>query len=807
MTAELKWQPDLDDRGLTLRRIDSVAFTPMPDRLRNELITRAYGDISDAMANVLGQRNATWATFGQWASNRIGHFINLPFGLGPLLIGRAFADGNRDVYADIGRALTIFLDTVGVADKAGLDLETAWLQCEGRLKERGPMPPSDPGVAYDPFSVIDDPRRTTSDEEFNKLIVEGMHCYRLSLDADDDEARDAYILIGNCLLAIHEQRVLSKAITIGFRNWLRTALHPSRIRQPPWEWRTASPGRRRLAIENAWIRLSTYFFIGMKMPRKSISAGRQRPQGDDPIHVDWKPSDDWPNQDPSTGQTSGANSSNPEHPELDISDPHQALKRLFAHYDANGERARCWNDLKDRVGYILSLFAETQRNVNWFNANGTSARPQRRRGFASDLQAACERVDEASPAAWLPKTPRATLAELNWLRTLSSRPEGIDPVNRKAFVTPGASVPVRSAFETDTGDRGLAAAQAGLLDDATVTRARQFFVKWSPVIFLALMCRSLPDAYAAARGARLLGLASDLGQGAFHRSSATASFVMDMLEPHEPHAPEQMMTATVTNEQRDAVAHIRYAHATVSDRITARGQWNEVHFGQPINQEDVLGTALSFCIPVLDFMTEHGIEIDEADRAAYTRFWMGVGHMMGAPLNSMTQPTADGSRKPQTYRHYQWMAELLRHRHHYRTKDGVRLMEALHDGIGDGFPMAFRWLAAGLIETMADPRVASLLLVPITWRGRRTRGLTRVVSKLLDWRITRPVALVAVRWVGERWLKPFATFSYRDRNPETLRHKASAEKRLNTDPENECWPLGCGDRCIEQPDSVTFVGV
>ena len=61
----LRWTPDLTSRDITNRRVNDIAFTPMESRLRNELITRTYGDLAQAMAEVLGSDNATWTAFGQ----------------------------------------------------------------------------------------------------------------------------------------------------------------------------------------------------------------------------------------------------------------------------------------------------------------------------------------------------------------------------------------------------------------------------------------------------------------------------------------------------------------------------------------------------------------------------------------------------------------------------------------------------------------------------------------------------------------------------------------------------------------------
>lgn len=111
--ADLAWDPDLLRRDVGPGRILDIAFTPMPTLLRNELITRTYGDLAQEMAGLLGTRDAPWTTFGQWVSHTIGGYLTLPVPILGNLIAKAFADGNRDVFADIGRGHAVFIDTVG----------------------------------------------------------------------------------------------------------------------------------------------------------------------------------------------------------------------------------------------------------------------------------------------------------------------------------------------------------------------------------------------------------------------------------------------------------------------------------------------------------------------------------------------------------------------------------------------------------------------------------------------------------------------------------------------------------------------
>lgn len=122
---------------------------------RNHQITQGYHDLSNALGDLLGRENANWSTFGVWASKQAGQTIRQedapPFirnilnghegvtraldnvnrvlrgvGLPTLpnvgeLLGRgdqlmdvmsdAIADGNQQVFAEIGREFAVFVET------------------------------------------------------------------------------------------------------------------------------------------------------------------------------------------------------------------------------------------------------------------------------------------------------------------------------------------------------------------------------------------------------------------------------------------------------------------------------------------------------------------------------------------------------------------------------------------------------------------------------------------------------------------------------------------------------------------------
>ncbi|MEZ5230552.1 MAG: hypothetical protein R2710_28950 [Acidimicrobiales bacterium] len=285
-TATSVWRPDLSARHYGRERIEHVAFVPMPAALRNELITEAYGDLADAMRMVLGSDDATWCTFGQWASHAVGDVLRLPGASVGRLIAAAFGDGNRSVFADVGRAHAIFLETVGVAAGVGADLDAAWDRCATQLLERSPAPPSHPMQAAPP-SLVDLLLGNAGgpDATGRVLLLRGFQAYRDALDCHDPAQRSRTILLGNALLAVHEQQRLGEAITIGFRSWLRTlttAHVPLRTR---YRWRNTDPRHWRLRLEDRWIDLATRRLVGIDLPDRRIDVGRPLPLTTDSVEI------------------------------------------------------------------------------------------------------------------------------------------------------------------------------------------------------------------------------------------------------------------------------------------------------------------------------------------------------------------------------------------------------------------------------------------------------------------------------------------------------------------------------------------
>lgn len=776
-SSPVAWQPLLSSRAVDMPRMMSVAFTPMAPALRNELITEAYGDLGSAMADCLGSTDATWCTFGQWASHSIGNYLGTVSVAPGRLIARAFGHGNRQVFADISRAHVAFLDTVGRASRYGRDVDQAWEECVRRLTQT--LVPV-PGTALSVGPAVTDlTGAATADRQ---LLVRGFRAYRNALalkgasSPDDLAQRSRLILLGNTLLAMHEQQLLDDTIAVGFRSWLRhltTWWTPfaSRYR---WRQRTVRPWQ--LRVEHWWIHAATRHVISIALPQRVIKVGKPYPTNPHGVPVTPRALDPGLRSLP-----------------LDQIGDNDLLDGIWALLEVDGRAARCWSGLDDRLAFILCFMANEQRDPSLW-VDGALCRPATRRPIRFRLRRLEARI--AAPPS-RPFTAEAPMqAQLDALRTR--------PTHRLTDVSDDhpliGGTPLRSVHAIDftaapwnfLADEFEHAAQRAdaLLDPSTVASARGLFQRWTTVMYMGLLFRSLPDSYAAAHGVKVLGSVSDLATNPVRRVGETAQFLHDLFE-----RDESWSSGTLDRQgpAYQSVRGVRTMHTLIARQLLGAG-WDVASHGQPLNQEDLLGTVFSFAVPPLELMERLGIDVTPADRDRYIRFWCGVGHLLGLPLPLLGHETDTGF-EPLSYDEAAVLADAIRSHQQQRSLDGVRLGEALLEGVADGFPRALDWLAGGLFHAIGDPRASELLLLA-EGRGRvRSTLAATTLRGLLRFSPTRGLTRKLVEAVGTFWLGPFMAEGEGRPFRRAVSDKSQLAKR-HAEPggrtvDRTLWPTGC----------------
>ena len=196
---------------------------------------------------------------------------------------------------------------------------------------------------------------------------------------------------------------------------------------------------------------------------------------------------------------------------------------------------------------------------------------------------------------------------------------------------------------------------AGTLpDQGLVKTACDLFARYGSEIAAALLLAALPEAYAAGEGAKVLAQRSRLIEGGAlgtERILATAQFVIWVLTPGTPAPPvsfdkkTERYTYTYTSFEATkrlwgaptgqalcASRGLRVMHSLI--RTTASPVGIKIpglvdREVEPLNQEDLLATLLSFTITVFEVLEQFGISWTAEEQEAYFYVWDHVGATLG----------------------------------------------------------------------------------------------------------------------------------------------------------------------------------
>jgi hypothetical protein len=146
-----------------------------------------------------------------------------------------------------------------------------------------------------------------------------------------------------------------------------------------------------------------------------------------------------------------------------------------------------------------------------------------------------------------------------------------------------------------------------------------FFARYATLIMNMLGLLSLPYCYAAADGARVLYYSERLRNDVGKRLQETGEFVWEVMSPNA-FTPEGQGFATIVK--------VRMMHAMARYYTLQSRQW-QAPWGQPVNQEDMAGTNLSFSLLVIRGLRKLDIAVSYADQQAFMHLWNVIGCLLG----------------------------------------------------------------------------------------------------------------------------------------------------------------------------------
>jgi hypothetical protein len=166
-------------------------------------------------------------------------------------------------------------------------------------------------------------------------------------------------------------------------------------------------------------------------------------------------------------------------------------------------------------------------------------------------------------------------------------------------------------------------------DPTLIAKAEHLFELFGPNVFMLLNVSSLPMCYCCGNGAQVLydtgrlltsnGNVDPLAR----RLMETAQMIVNVLSPG---GLSSHGTGVVT------IQKVRLIHASIR-YFLKNGQagtpWNATKLGEPINQEDLAGTLMSFAPVILAGLKKIGVKLTTEDTDAWMHTWNVTGHLLG----------------------------------------------------------------------------------------------------------------------------------------------------------------------------------
>jgi len=176
------------------------------------------------------------------------------------------------------------------------------------------------------------------------------------------------------------------------------------------------------------------------------------------------------------------------------------------------------------------------------------------------------------------------------------------------------------------------------VDHARLRRAQELFARHGVALGVALVYASLPSLYAGALGGvQILSMTGRLKADYRRRAAETLRFILDVMEPG---ALEQGGRG-IRSAQK-----VRLLHATIRHFARVSGRWAALpEWGEPINQEELLGTLLSFSSLAGDNASRLGTRLSDADGEDLLYAWCVVGGILGVDAQGVPRNLSDAREK------------------------------------------------------------------------------------------------------------------------------------------------------------------
>jgi len=228
-----------------------------------------------------------------------------------------------------------------------------------------------------------------------------------------------------------------------------------------------------------------------------------------------------------------------------------------------------------------------------------------------------------------------------------------------------------------------------------VAAGERIFSEHGPEVLMLLCCYSLPSAYSARKGVQVLHRTAYLAKRPNRRLFETAQFIVDVLSPGGL-SPSGRGTR---NAQKVRLLHAAIRHLIVVDTANP---WPIEALQVPINQEDLLGTLMTFTWLILDGLARLHVRLTPEEQQAYLDTWLAVGALMGVEAQLL----------PKTVDEAKAVTELIEKRQVAESPQGREMMSALLGMMQSNMPRLFSTIPGCLIREFLPQDVATFMGVP-----------------------------------------------------------------------------------------------
>ncbi|HWP44399.1 MAG TPA: oxygenase MpaB family protein, partial [Blastocatellia bacterium] len=259
-------------------------------------------------------------------------------------------------------------------------------------------------------------------------------------------------------------------------------------------------------------------------------------------------------------------------------------------------------------------------------------------------------------------------------------------------------------------------------DAEKIRVAEEFFERCGVPICLSLMCGSLPQSYAGAKGVQVLYLTARLRTAPKRRIGETAQMIINALSTGGLAPGGQGI--------RDA-QKVRLMHAAVRHLILRSGEWNP-EWDQPINQEDLEGTLMAFTVTILDSLQRLEVKVEPDEAECYLHAWKVIGHIMGLRAEVLPEDLDDAHE----------LMQAISRRQFAPSEAGREMAVALIEMLEEQVPgTLFKGMPATMIRHLIGDETSDMIDIPRTDWTSKLIGPSAAIFNLIEGVESRSSAL------------------------------------------------------------------